>query len=201
MRKETRISLSSDAPLVLLLDEARNLAIGADDDGIVESELASIIRESSQFVGKLVGYPLAKSEKTELFERWPVRCYELLPQNAHKEPTTEAMFSEMTVSYADSESRRQTLAQSDWTLDLTHDPPRIWLAEGFSRPALASRVSLPVEVSYVFDPLRVPEPLKGAVSEVFRYRFESRLAGTMFSAGTAASIVSQFVIGYRRKFP
>ena len=196
MRKETRIEISADASFVVTAEQARGLAIGADDEEITDAEIASLVREATEFVEKMIGYPVRKADKREFFSGWPWQAFELSPQNGPKQNTEDSMFSSMAVNYYDSDRNRVELPQSAWHLDNTGSPPLVFFPS-FARPALSTKTALPVEVSYTFDPGPAPEAIRAAVSETFRHRFESRKAGVLPDVEITSAAAKTYLVGYR----
>lgn len=158
----------------ITLDEAKSVAkIEYDDD---DTLITWWIKEGREALEKATGLQLLPATWRIYLDSFPATCF-YLPK-----PPVRAVSS---VKYLDSDGVQQTLAASDYLVDIYSQPARIQPAYGKSWPSTRAQPNA-VEITFSsgFDPDELPHQAKSYCSQYVVLRNEQRspvVTGTIVS--------------------
>ena len=173
---------------------------------ISSGDLARLGDAATDFVAASLGYPLRRENHVLGYACWPSCDYFTLPPlAAHGASVAAGQITELSVAWIDEAGETLTLAEDKRNLDLTGT--RLLVRFESDKPQMSTKTTLPLTVSYTFDPLRMDdqgrfvEPhsnLVEAVVVVFRAMYESRLANVSFRSMDVRKSITSLLAGQRR---
>lgn len=160
---------ASDYPITVA-ELKTELLISTDS---LDTWLGQLIGEASEHLEAATGRALLDATYIEYFDDWPLSVSQAV--TLHRAPVD----SVTSIKYLDTSGNEQTLADTNYDVDVYAAPCRIALAEGGTLPALQADTINRVYIEYVAGygtQSDVPEVCKEFVRTYCRPRYEARSA-------------------------
>ena len=198
LTQEAAPESAADRNFLIATPEELRAAVGIfGSTDFNDGDLSDQFDDAAEWLGHRLGVLLVNRQVVDRYFGWGVGSLELSAQSPYRHPISLNTFTSVKVEYFDGDGQLETLAESEWTLDVTGDRGAVLVDV---LPAVDRRRGNPVSISYLY---RAPEPapgIKQAALLVFKEMFNALQGDADWRTPALERRVDSMCAGYGRNF-